>query len=101
MMHYAVIITGIPSGSSEVDDIVQSSRDQGIYTTHSETNRPVHVPVFQRVPVNVPHPVAVSHWRFKSFYNINRFSYYRLQFRNTFECQFPSLIQTTSTFNTK
>lgn len=60
MMHYAVIITGIPSGSSEVDDLVQHSKDQGIYTTHSETNRPIHVPVFRRVPVNVPHPVAVS-----------------------------------------
>ena len=100
-MHYTVIITGIPSDSNEVDDIVQNSRDQGIYTTHSETNRPVHVPVFQRVPVNVPHPVAVSHWRFKSISNIKRFFTCRLQFHNIFECQFPSLIQTTSMFNTK
>lgn len=61
MMHYVVLITGRPSDYSEVDDIVQKSRDQGIYTTYSETSRPVHVPVYQRVPVNVPHPVAVSH----------------------------------------
>lgn len=45
---------------SEIDEIVKNSGEKGIYTTHSESHRPIHVPVFQRYPINVPHPVPVA-----------------------------------------
>lgn len=41
---------------TQIDEIVKHSGDKGIYTTHSETHRPIHVPVYQRYPINVPHP---------------------------------------------
>lgn len=59
---FVQIIFAEPSYSdTQIDEILKSSAvDKGIYTTHSETHRPIHVPVYERVPVNVPHPVAVA-----------------------------------------
>lgn len=45
---------------TEIDEIVKSSGENGLYTTHSETHRPIHVPVFERYPINVPHPVPIA-----------------------------------------
>jgi hypothetical protein len=45
---------------AQIDEIVKNSGEKGLYTTHSESARPVHVPVFQRYPVNVPHPMPVA-----------------------------------------
>lgn len=59
----ARIIDGSSSSytDSEIQEIVKNSGgDEGIYTTHSETHRPIHVPVYQRFPINVPHPVPVA-----------------------------------------
>lgn len=55
------IVAAAPSYSdTQIDEIVANSGEKGVYTTHSETHRPIHVPVFQRYPVNVPHPVAIA-----------------------------------------
>jgi hypothetical protein len=59
----AVLQIGAATSSysdSLIDEAVKNSREKGIYTTHSETTRPIHVPVFQRYPVNVPHPVPIA-----------------------------------------
>jgi hypothetical protein len=46
---------------SQIDEIVENSGgDKGIYTTHSETHRPIHVPVYERYPISVPHPVPIA-----------------------------------------
>lgn len=44
----------------QIDETVANSAEKGVYTTHSETHRPIHVPVYQRYPVNVPHPVPIA-----------------------------------------
>lgn len=46
---------------AQIDEILKNSGgDKGIYTTHSESHRPIYTPVYERVPVNVPHPEAVA-----------------------------------------
>jgi hypothetical protein len=47
----------------EIAEIVKNSAENqnDVYTTHSESIRPIHVPVYERVPVNVPHPVPIAH----------------------------------------
>lgn len=45
---------------TQIGDVVENSGDKGVYTTHSETHRPIHVPLYQRYPVNVPHPVPIA-----------------------------------------
>lgn len=47
-------------GDSQIQEAVKSAGESGIYTTHSETHRPIHVPVYERYPINVPHPVAIA-----------------------------------------
>lgn len=37
-----------------------SSDNSDIYTTHSESTRPIHVPVYEKTPVYVPHPVPIA-----------------------------------------
>lgn len=49
-----------PFSDSQIEEIVKGSSENGIYTTHSETTRPIHVPVYQRYPINVPHPVPIA-----------------------------------------
>lgn len=44
----------------QIEEAVENSAEKGVYTTHSETHRPIHVPVYQRYPVNVPHPVPIA-----------------------------------------
>lgn len=39
---------------------MNNSGEKGIYTTHSESHRPIHVPVYERIPINVPHPVPIA-----------------------------------------
>lgn len=34
--------------------------DDEVHTTHSEKHRPVHVPFFEKFPINVPHPVPFN-----------------------------------------
>lgn len=53
--------------STKANQTISARQDENIYrtnaniyTTHSESTRPVHVPIFQRVPVNVPHPIPVA-----------------------------------------
>ncbi|KAG5671842.1 hypothetical protein PVAND_002016 [Polypedilum vanderplanki] len=46
--------------TDEIKELAYASDDQNLYTTHSESTRPVHVPVFERVPVSVPHPVPYA-----------------------------------------
>lgn len=46
--------------STEIEDFLKSSGEYGIYSTHSETHRPIHVPLFERFPINVPHPVPFA-----------------------------------------
>lgn len=50
----------IPSVKMVKNRTISARQDENIYTTHSESTRPVHVPIFQRYPVNVPHPIPVA-----------------------------------------
>lgn len=50
----------IPSMKAIGNRIIIARQDENIYTTHSESTRPVHVPIFQRYPVNVPHPIPIA-----------------------------------------
>lgn len=55
-----VIQSSIPSTKAVKTKVINARQDENIYTTHSESTRPIHVPIFERYPVNVPHPIPVA-----------------------------------------
>jgi hypothetical protein len=61
-IYFQILALGIiiQTLSANCDDISEYVENQNIYTTHSESARPVHVPVFERIPVNVPNPVPYA-----------------------------------------
>lgn len=54
------LVSSAAYDDADVEEVIRNSGDKGLYTTHSETTRPIHVPVYQRVPINVPHPEAFA-----------------------------------------